>query len=113
LTKSHVKWYRKQYLPDEKDRKNPYASPLLADNLSKVPPALVLTGEFDVVRDDGESYVRRLKEAGVSARFIRYANKGHMAYWITSSGTVGDAQYQMAFALQAAFQRKTTPLFKE
>ena len=113
LTKSHVKWFRKQYLPDEKDRKNPYASPLLADDLSKVPPALVLTGEFDVVRDDGESYVGRLKEAGVSARYIRYADKGHMAYWITSSGRAGDAQYQMAFALQAAFQSKTTRLFKE
>jgi len=107
LTKFHVKWFRKQYLADKKDSKNPYASPLLADNLSKVPPALVLTGEFDVVRDEGELYVGRLKEAGVDARFIRYAAKGHMAHWKTSSGKAGDAQYQTAFALQAVFQSKT------
>lgn len=113
LTKSHIRWFRKQYLADEKDRKNPYASPLLADNLSKVPPALVLTAEFDVLRDEGESYVKRLREAGVSARFIRYADRGHMACWTTSSGRAGDAQYQMVFALRAAFQGNTARFFRE
>ncbi len=106
LTKFHVKWFRKQYLSDKRDRKNPYASPLLAENLSGVPPAFVLTGEFDVVRDDGELYVRKLKEAGVMARFIRYANKGHMAHWKNGSGKAGEAQHQAAFVLQAVFRSK-------
>lgn len=110
LTKFHVEWFRKQYLADKKDRKNPYASPLLAEDISNVPPALVITGEFDVVRDDGEMYVGRLKEAGVEARFIRYADKGHMAHWRNSSGKAGDAQHQISFALQAVFQSKTEEL---
>jgi len=110
LTNFHAKWLLKQYLPREKDRKNPYASPLLAEDISNVPPALVITGEYDILRDDGESYVRRLKEAGVKARFIRYADKGHMAHWKTSSGKAGDAQYQTSFALQAVFQSKTEEL---
>ena len=106
LTKFHVKWFRKQYLADEQDRNNPYASPLLAENLSEVPPAFVLTGEFDVVRDEGELYVMKLKEAGIPARFIRYANKGHMAHWKNSSGKAGEAPYQADFALQPVFQSK-------
>ena len=110
LTKFHVEWFRKQYLEDKKDRKNSYASPLLAEDISNVPPALVITGEFDVVRDDGEMYVGRLKEAGVEARFIRYADKGHMAHWKNSSGKAGDAQHQISFALQAVFQSKTEEL---
>jgi len=113
LTKFHATWFRKQYLADDKDRKNPYASPLLAENISNVPPALVLTGEFDILRDDGELYVEKLKEAGVSARFIRYADKGHMANWKTSAGKAGDAQYQAAFALQAVFRSNTEVDTKE
>lgn len=104
LTKFHAKWFLKQYFADEKDRKNPYASPLLAENLSNLPPALVLTGEYDILRDDGESYVERLKEAGVEARFIRYGAKGHMAHWKKPSGEAGESQYQAALALQAVFQ---------
>lgn len=110
LTKFHASWFRKQYLGDEKNGKSPYASPLLAENVSGVPPALVLTGEFDVLRDDGELYVERLKEEGVQARFIRYADRGHMAHWMTPSGEAGDAQYQVAFALKAVFRSKFTKL---
>ena len=110
LTKFHASWFRNQYIGDEKDGKSPYASPLLAENLSGVPPALVLTGEFDVLRDDGESYVERLKEEGVQARFIRYADKGHMAHWMTPSGEAGDAQHQVAFALKAVFRSKPRSL---
>ena len=107
LTKFHVKWFRKQYLADEKDRKNPYASPLLAEDISNVPPALVITGEFDVMRDDGELTWGDSRKQVVEARFIRYADKGHMAHWKNSSGKAGDAQYQTSFALQAVFQSKS------
>ena len=110
LTKFHASWLRNQYLGDEKDGKSPYASPLLAENVRGLPPALVLTGECDVLRDDGELYVERLKEEGVQARFIRYADKGHMAYWMTPSGAAGDAQYQVAFTLEAVFRSKPTEL---
>jgi acetyl esterase len=105
LAKSHVKWYRKQYLENEEDGKNSYVSPLLSDDLSNLPPALVLTGEFDVLRDDGEAYAKRLKQEGVSARYIRYANMGHMAHWTIESDKVGDALHQAALALDDAFSQ--------
>ena len=105
LTKFYSTWLRNQYIGDKKDRKSPYASPLLAKNVRGVPPALVLTGEFDVLRDDGELYVEKLKEEGVPARLIRYADKGHMAHWMTPAGEAGDAQHQVAFALKAVFRR--------
>jgi acetyl esterase len=80
LTKSHVKWFRKQYLNSEDDRKNPYVSPLLADDLTGLPPALIITGEYDVVRDDGKAYTTRLKQEGVSVRYKCFVG-GHMAHW--------------------------------
>jgi acetyl esterase len=101
LGRSHVQWYRNQYLANEEDGKNSYASPLLADDLSNLPPALVFTGESDVLRDDGEG----LKEEGVSARYIRYANMGHMAYWNMESDQAGDALHQAALALDSAFSQ--------
>ena len=105
LGKSHVKWYRKQYLANEEDAKNAYASPLLADDLSNLPPALVLTGEFDVLRDEGEAYAKRLKQEGISARYIRYANMGHIAHWTIESDQAGDALHQAALALDDAFSQ--------
>ena len=105
LGKYHVKWYRKQYLANAEDGKNSYASPLLADDLSDLPPALVFTGEFDVLRDDGEAYAKRLKQEGVPARYIRYANMGHMAYWNMEADQAGDALHQAALALDSAFSQ--------
>lgn len=56
---------RRVYFPDPATRSEPYASPLLAPDLSGLPPAVVLTGERDTLRRDGEAYARRLEEAGV------------------------------------------------
>jgi len=104
LTRFHAKWFRRQYLQREEDGSNPYASPLLAPDLTNLPPALMLTGEYDVVRDDGEAYAKRLKDEGVEARLIRYAGKGHMAYWTVTGDTAGDAVNQTVEALKKAFQ---------
>ncbi|KIW46633.1 uncharacterized protein PV06_02293 [Exophiala oligosperma] len=62
-------WYRRHYLPHEKDWTNPEASPLLypAENFAKLPPAEVLVGELDVLKFEGEDYARKLREAGVPA----------------------------------------------
>jgi acetyl esterase len=104
LTRFHAKWFRKQYLKDEKDGSNPYASPLLAPDLSNLPPALILTGEYDVVRDDGEAYAKRLREAGVETRLIRYDGKGHMAYWTIAGDTAGVAVEHAVETLQKVFR---------
>ena len=104
LTKSHVKWFREQYLNSEDDRKNPYASPLLADDLTGLPPALIITGEYDVVRDDGKAYATRLKQEGVSVRYKCFVG-GHMAHWGVKSDRAGAALHAAVSALSAAFSK--------
>lgn len=74
LTKKAMEWFWNQYLPDKEKRKNKKACPAVATeaDLSGLPPALIITAENDVLRDEGESYARKLDKAGVltySARF--------------------------------------------
>ena len=56
---------RRVYFPDPATRADPYASPLLAHDLTGLPPAVVLTAEHDTLRRDGDDYATRLGEAGV------------------------------------------------
>ncbi|TWI13072.1 alpha/beta hydrolase [Sphingobacterium siyangense] len=67
------------YLPNKEKRKEIYASPLLAtiDQLKALPPALVITEENDVLRDEGEAYAKKLDEAGVNVTSIRYNGMIH------------------------------------
>lgn len=65
LTRRNMADYLDYYQSDEKDRENPYFAPLTATDFSDLPRALVITGEFDPLRDEGEEYAKRLKEAGV------------------------------------------------
>jgi acetyl esterase len=64
------------YLQSPEDARSPYASPLLADDLSGLPPALILTSEYDILRNDGEVYAERLKAAGVPVTYAMY--EGHI-----------------------------------
>lgn len=66
LTKEEMLWFRSLYLPEAADRSDPAASPLLARDLSGQPPSLVIVAEFDVLRDEGEAYAERLRQAGAS-----------------------------------------------
>jgi acetyl esterase len=77
LTREAMVWCWDHYAPDASRRGEPDASPLRAADLAGLPPAVVLTAEHDVLRDEGEAYVDRLKEAGVPVDFKRHAGQMH------------------------------------
>ncbi|MEJ0042592.1 MAG: alpha/beta hydrolase [Rhizomicrobium sp.] len=79
LTRDFMKYGWDLYAPDAKTRNNPYVSPLRAslDELKGLPPALVITAENDPLRDEGEAYARKLKNAGVTVAAVRYNGTIH------------------------------------
>jgi len=81
-----VAWYRQHYLADPGDAASPLASPLRAENLAGLPPALIITAEYDPLRDQGEAYARRLADEGVQAELSRYPGMAHGFF--TMIGTV-------------------------
>src|SRR5262249_1217067 len=79
LARAFMKYGWDLYAPDAKTRENPYVSPLRAstDQLKGLPPALVVTAENDPLRDEGEAYARKLKQAGVTVDAVRYNGTIH------------------------------------
>jgi acetyl esterase len=85
LTRADMAWSWDQYLPDAGERANPLACPLRAQDLTGLPPAVVVTAEFDVLRDDGLRYADRLEEAGVPVIRHHYADTIHGFLWMAAA----------------------------
>ena len=109
LSKSLMQWFWDNYTTDPKQRAQIYASPLQAslEQLKGLPPALVQTAEFDVLRDEGEAYARKLDAAGVDVTAVRYNGMIHdfgLLNVVSQVAASRAALQQAAAALKANLQ---------
>jgi acetyl esterase len=77
LSAAMMRWFWQQYLEDAGQGADPLASPLRATELAGLPPALVVTAEYDPLRDEGEAYAARLRAAGVPTELRRFPGQIH------------------------------------
>jgi acetyl esterase/lipase len=101
-----VAWYWNHYLSSPEDGLNPLVSPLLAEDLGDLPPALVITAEYDPLRDEGEAYAARLGSSGVPVEMTRYADMPHG--FVAMAGILEAGQHalsQVATYLAATFSK--------
>jgi acetyl esterase len=84
LTTAMMKWFWRQYLPDPSRAELPLASPLRAPDLRGLPPAHVVTAGYDPLRDEGEAYAARLREAGVAVSARRHDGMFHGFFAMTT-----------------------------
>jgi acetyl esterase len=77
LTSALIEWYTNHFLPDDADREDPRRSPIVAGDLAGVAPAIVITAGFDPLRDEGEEYADKLREAGVPVLAHRFRGMFH------------------------------------
>ena len=104
LTRRTMMWYWEQYLQSAEDKDNPYALPLRAEDLSGLPPALLLAGEYDPLLSETEAYAARLQAAGVPATFTHYPGASHNFYNMPPSVDVAvRAMGEIIDAVKAAF----------
>lgn len=87
LTQEMMEWASNLYVSHHSERENPYVSPLLAQDLTRLPPAFIVTAEADILRDEGEAYAHRLAAAGNKVRCVRY--KGMVHAFVAMAGDVG------------------------
>jgi acetyl esterase len=110
LTREAMRFYWQAYLADPAQADDQRASPLRAKSLANLPPALVITAEFDPLRDEGRAYADRLRAAGTRVEYREYPGMVHG--FVASAGVLDvgqQARRDAAAALRAAFAGVATP----
>jgi acetyl esterase len=104
LTRETMKWFWDHYLTDPSEGGHPHAAPLRAPVLSDLPPALVITAEYDPLRDEGELFAEKLRGAGVPTALSRYDGVNHgFMFWVGVVDKAGKAMNESCDWLRAAF----------
>jgi acetyl esterase len=101
LTRDTMAWFAEQYLGG-RDPSSPRISPLRATDVSGLPPALVITAEFDPLRDEGEAYAAHLEAAGVPVELVRFDGQIHGFFGMDFLPDCGRARTLAGEALRAA-----------
>lgn len=101
LSADMMPWFWNHYLHNDAEGLQPYASPLRATNLTGLPPALIITAEYDVLRDEGEAYAEKLRSFDVPVTLTRYEGMVHEFFGL--AGMVDKANEALA---QAAHELK-------
>jgi acetyl esterase len=90
VPRDDLAWYYRTYCNGRCDPRDPRVSPIFADDLSGIPPALIIAAEYDTLRDEAEAYAGRLTAAGVATRYLCAAGMVHG--FLQMRGLVPDAQ---------------------
>ena len=105
LTRDTMVWFWDHYLTDAAQAADPYVSPLRASNLANLPPALVQTAEYDPLRDEGEAYAAKLREAGTTATLSRWDGINHgFLFWVGRVDKAGEAMGECCAWLRQVYR---------
>ena len=108
LTRDGMIWFWDHYAPDEAQRKETDASPLQAEDLSGLPPAVVILAEYDVLRDEGQAYADRLQAAGVPVQVHVHPGQMHAFFTLLMLPGHDEAIDQINTALDPHLGAATT-----
>ena len=105
LTRMVILWFHDHYRASESDRADFRYAPLIAKDLSRLPPAMIIVGEYDPLRDDGIAYAKRLRDEGNEVELADYAGMVHPFFSMGGAIDAGRrAMAQATAALRRAFQ---------
>jgi acetyl esterase len=96
LHSSMMAWFWNYYLENDAQKSEKYVAPLMANDLSGLPPAIIITAEHDPLRDEGEQYAQKLADAGVSVKSQRFDGVVHEFFGL--AGAVSKAKDAVTFA---------------
>jgi len=105
LTDEGIRIYKDCYIPQDQDQCHPDISPLYAEDLHNLPPAIVVTAGFDPLRDEGRDYARKMQQAGVDVQWIEYPGLVHGFANILCSHSALSAVKEMGSALHTLMHK--------